>query len=563
MNKQKKADKKTILMRIGLSLLAAVPLPLTLLISVPFEVYGANFAQYVFTLGDFFPVCVGFFFLAVAVLFAAVFFLPKRAFRIVCSILITLALMCFVQGNYLNGQLDSLGGDYLEGEGISAVSAWLNAVIWIAVVAVGIVLACLKDRKNIISFVGVVLAVIVLATQVVAPIFVAATNGEMYDKQADNAVHTERYILTDANVRTAATRSNIYWFIIDRFDETFAEEAYNQQPQVFDNLEGFTWFQAHLACYSQTFPAIAHMLTCNEYDPHMMRASWLRESYKKPLPLNELHNNGYSVHLYTQQYYSFDDAKDLPDYVANRALSASYQVSDRVQLAFSVVGVGLYRELPYLAKRVIHLDSSTSNNFIEESDADGNAKYSCYGLPDGQFDSAEDKAFYFIHKDGCHAATTAKAGARLALENFAYIQKYIDNLKAKGLYDNATIIITGDHALADVLGGAYYDSPQLTALFVKPSGATNARLVKSVAPTSHENLWATVFKSAGITPSQDFNYGRSVFDIPEDDPVVRYTVSHTYSRELLAVRYKVVGDARNFDNWSIEEELHLNKQLTD
>ncbi len=541
--------------------MVAVLLPLTLLVSVPFEVYAANYQQYVFALGDFLPVCIGFFFLITFALFAILFFLPKRAFRVVSAILILVPFLCFVQGNYLNGHLNSLGGDYLEGEGISMLTASLNAALWVVVLAAGIVLACLNDKKQIISLWGGVLALIVLSTQVVSPIFVAITHSEIYDRQSDNSVQTERYVLTEANLRTAATKSNIYWFIVDRFDESFAEEAYRKQPQVFDNLQGFTWFQAHLSSYSHTFPAVAYMLTGNEYDPRMMRASWLRESYKNPLPLNELHNNGYSVNLYTQQYYCFEDAKDLPDYIANRAPSASYDVSNRVQLAFSVVEVGLYRDSFYFLKRVFPVDSATSNNYIEESDSAGNAKYSTAHVPQTAFQSGPDKAFYFIHMDGCHSAVEPVIGAQCTLDSFATIQQYIDNLKANGLYDEATIIITGDHPMVNVTGDGHITQPKLTALFVKPSGATNAKLVKSVAPTSHENLWATVFKSAGITPSQ--NYGTSVFDIAEDAIVERYTVYNSYARELHSVRYKVVGDARDFDNWQIVEEIKLNKGLTD
>ena len=137
-NKEKvKVTKGQIIRRALLSLLMSVLLPLMLIISVPFEIYAANFGEYIFALSEFFPALIGFFFLFTFVIFAAIFFLPKKAFRIVSAILIAFGLLCFIQGNYLNGDLSTIGGDHLEGEGegISTTSAVLNIIIWIVVMA--------------------------------------------------------------------------------------------------------------------------------------------------------------------------------------------------------------------------------------------------------------------------------------------------------------------------------------------------------------------------------------------------------------------------------------------
>ena len=554
---------KRILLKVSVTLLISVLLPLSLLISVPFEVYAVNFDEYVFALSDFFPVCVGFFFLATAVIFFAIYFLPKKAYRVVSAILLALTLMFFIQGNYLNGNLSTIGGDYLEGEGISTLTSVINILIWAVVFVAAIVLACLKDKKNIISYVGLVVAIVLLITQIVAPVSVAVSKSEIFasSKEREKAVVSgERYIMTDKNIDAVSTQSNIYIFVVDRFDESYAEQAYEDDPELFGSLQGFTWFQNHLACYVHTYPAIAQMLTDNVYDPNPMRTKWLTDCYKNPKPLDTLNQNGYSVNLYTQAYYAYEDAKDLPSYVANRAQTAACEIKERVKMSFGVVAVGLYRVFPYYAKRALTIDSQTSNNCVMEMDKDGNLKYLTKELPNTQFTLGGEKGFYFIHTEGCHAARSVGYGADLAIENLRFIKGYIDYLKENGLYENATIVITGDHGLTVDYNSGKLAKPSLTALFVKPSGVGSGVLKMSHAPTSHNNLWATVFQSENIQYDTEYP---SVFDIGENDPVKRYLVSHSWGREFLAVTYEITGDANNFDNWKIIDELSLNKELMD
>ena len=562
MDIQKKETKAyKALVRAGLSLVVAVLLPLMLLVSVPFEVYAANCAEFIFTLSDFFPALIGFFFLFTFVIFAAIFFLPKKAFRIVSAILIAFALLCFVQGNYLNGNLSSIGGDNIS-ERASTGVAVVNIIVWVAVIAVAVVLACLKDKKNIVSYVAGVLAVVLLMTQIVAPISVSISKKEALDSAANKRhdfANSEPFeILTDKNLYTPSKQGNVFWFVIDKFDENYAEHAYDYEPEVIDGLEGFTWFQNHLSSYNRTYPAIAEMLTDNEYDPHLFRRQWLQSAYENPEPLNVMNDNGYDVNLFTEWYFGYDEAESLPDYVQNLSMSHSFEIRDKVGLAFSVVGVGLYRELPFFVKSLITIDSTTSNNYIDVTDKDGNMQYASSRRAEPNFSTREGKGFYFIHTEGCHAAYDPLYGGLLAVNSLKEVSTYLDYLKSEGLYEDATIIITGDHGSAEEDG---FSHPALTALFAKPAGVGSGELKISHAPTSHKNLWATIFKSENITTDKD--YGLSVFDVAEDAVVERYITSLTYNLSFHAITYRVVGDANDYSNWEEVSDLHLDKRLID
>ena len=141
---------------------------------------------------------------------------------------------------------------------------------------------------------------------------------------------------------------------------------------------------------------------------------------------------------------------------------------------------------------------------------------------------------------------------------FKMIFEYFDALKQAGLYEDATIIITGDHASAVSDKRDVADS-RVTALFVKPSGSAGTELTYSSAPVCQENLRAEIVKSAGLTTEQD--YGPAFSDIAENADIER---KYCFEKSLedgthQIVEYRVVGDANDFDNWSIADRRDIGK----
>ena len=126
---------------------------------------------------------------------------------------------------------------------------------------------------------------------------------------------------------------------------------------------------------------------------------------------------------------------------------------------------------------------------------------------------------------------------------FKKIQPFKE-MKKLGVYKDATIIITGDHADPKNDYGTI-DASRLTALFVKPSGVgdNNEGLKISSAQVSHENLWGTIFKSEGIEVS---GFKPSVFDVSETENQNRTYVWDYHNRaytKFYRCEYKINGSA--------------------
>ena len=136
------------------------------------------------------------------------------------------------------------------------------------------------------------------------------------------------------------------------------------------------------------------------------------------------------------------------------------------------------------------------------------------------------------------------------------INSYIAQMKKMGVYDNATIVITGDHAAA-ISDTKELSGVRRTALFIKKSGDSGTPLTVSEKQVCQDNMWATIFESEGIATEIDF--GRSIFDISENETLERTYVFQRMDKDFFEnITYKVIGDSSDFDNWEIVERANIN-----
>ncbi len=561
--------------RILPTILVSIIIPFILCISVPFEIYCNNSSEFVFGILDFLPFCLVFCVGIASALIILLLLLPNTAYKICLYLFFGLGFMFFLQGTYLNGNL-SLAGDNMSSGGVSKVSIYINLGVWVLLIAGFIALALsIKDKKGYIRLGTIVLSVIVLATQVMSITFSCINNKDAFvspemRNSSDNAVNNE-VPLTTKNLTNISTSKNIFYFVIDRFDETYAESAYISDSSIYDKLEGFTWFKDNISIYGHTFPAVCNMLTGAEHKGNLYREPYLEDAYNNDNPLKELSENGYDINLYTTMYYSYT-GKNMPSYISNLE-AGEYSVDNSFGLSFRMVELSLFRCVPLIAKWAFKdINSSTCNSYATFT-SDGEINYqssnsSAYNLVDIKgFQKTDKKQFTFIHVDGTHKPESDLSSKKYtipsvenALKNsFRIINKYIDELKQSGMYKDATVIITGDH------GYSKNDLTKLTtavqtALFVKPAGVESGVLKQSTAQTSHADIWATIHSSIGL--ESRFNVGKNVFDISETELRTRYYIWQTYqSGSMDEFIYKITGNGSEFNNWHEEVVTHYNKDV--
>ncbi len=566
------------------SILLSLAIPFTIFFFGPFEAICKNSEMLDFTFMDLF---VPSFFISLAVaaaLFLIVWNLSGRVFDIVYAILFGIGFMLYLQGNYLNLGLNAVEGDGVGVSSYGGTAMIINLIIWIAVIAAALVsIILIRKRREVVRLAMIVAMVAVVGVQVMMFALLSFTSdawtplNQRYDSssEASEAGDYLPSILTNANLTELSSEGNVIWFVVDRFDHTYFQKMMKTDPTFFDNLDGFTLYDNHITKYARTFPSIAYMLTGKENDYSTGRIEYFENAYTNGTFLKELKDNGYRVNVYTEKYYAYHDANVFNGVVDNLSSSDVYEVRDRMGLWGDMTRLTLFRYLPFFAKGWVGvINTSDFNGYIEY---EANKPLFDSGMKDVyDWMTAEDfttfegnKNFSFIHINGCHMPNSYYEDFSLVLDendkwdsnlamrvSFKLVNYYIDQLKDLGLYEDATIIITGDHASA-ISDTKDLSGSRVTSLLVKKKGESGTPMAVNSAPVEQGQLLATIFQSEGITPKND--YGTSIFEVEEGDDVKRYyhfqkTVS---GGDDVLVIYEVVGDAKDFKNWTKLEEINV------
>ena len=566
--------------RIVPALLSSLTLALVVFVVAPLDIFGSNYAELDFSLKNFAFFLILGAILTVLLFGSLMFLLPRKAYRCIFAFTLATAALFIIQQNFLNFGMNSLPGDKLPGEIPSAGEIIIDLLVWIVVYGGAFFLAIwvnIKgDKGDVIKTVSFIVSFALLASQITSPIFIVINSNSKFEtnilkgsgKKEKTTINTER------GFNELAQKNNVFYFCIDRFDEEYAEKAYASDRGIFSELTGFTWYRDNVSNYGHTFPAVANMLTQKKYNADLKRAEFLDKVYKGgDTPLDKLNENGYAVNIYTVKYYAFTDARHLPQYVGNLA-KATDESNERISFALSaqLAGFSLYRAAPLVFKQFFDTGSTSDvNGIVNKKGDDGYEEWI------GTNSQAEtlaknaitvgdsEKKFAFIHYDGMHDVLQPSSLfiPSILSRNIGVVNSFIKALKENGLYKDATIIITGDHSrpvsdISGVLDGSGKGQPRRTALFVKAAGSDEGFAV-SEAPTSHEDIWATIFRSENIGYEGS---GVAVNLLSEGQSRERIYTWHTYATGSLdEYVYKINGKASVIGNWEEIRHIHLNKFL--
>ena len=566
--------------RIVPALLSSLTLALVVFVVAPLDIFGSNYAELDFSLKNFAFFLILGAILTVLLFGSLMFFLPRKAYRCIFAFTLATAALFIIQQNFLNFGMNSLPGDKLPGEIPSAGEIIIDLLVWIGVYGGAFFLAIwvnIKgDKGDVIKTVSFIVSFALLASQITSPIFIVINSNSKFETNIlkGSGKKEKTIINTERGFNELAQKNNVFYFCIDRFDEEYAEKAYASDRGIFSELTGFTWYRDNVSNYGHTFPAVANMLTQKKYDINERRAVFLDKVYKGgDTPLDKLNENGYAVNIYTVKYYAFTDAWHLPQYVGNLA-KATEESNERISFALSaqLAGFSLYRAAPLVFKQFFDTGSTSDvNGIVNKKGDDGYEEWI------GTNSQAEtlaknaitvgdaEKKFAFIHYDGMHDVLQPSNPfiTSILSRNIGVVNSFIKALKENGLYQDSTIIITGDHSrpvndISGVLDGSGKGQPRRTALFVKAAGSDEGFAV-SEAPTSHEDIWATIFRSENIGYEGS---GVAVNLLSEGQSRERIYTWHTYATGSLdEYVYKINGKASVIGNWEEIRHIHLNKFL--
>ena len=520
----------------------------TVVVYLPNELYLYNIEEFQLTYSSYFnALLIGSLIFVASSTVGILFFLTEKQCKLVSVVIFGYTFCGYIQGNFLNGTLMALDGTK---QVWSTKTMIINLIIWILLFAGILFLSLLKKKDNICIFLSICLCLM----QLVSLVTLELTT----DKEKDS-----EYALTTDGILELDNENNVVVFVLDWYDEQIMEKVYADDSSFLQPLNDFTWYQNATSCYAFTGMSIPYLLTGTKWKYDMLEEDYCKYAYDNSDFLQQLKDAGYSIGIYTEPAEISSDLKDIAINYKN-VQERKCKISDTFSM---MTKCSKYKMAPFIMKSKYWYASSDISGLIVNDDVYKTFEdWSFYNLLLENGISTKDidgkGAFRFIHMYGAHlpyimdeeiryhADSTMLAQAKGCL-NIVY--EYLNQMKKKGVYDDATIIITADHGQntylqnRDDANKAGFDMTSNPILFVKQRGVSGKENMDiSMAPVSHEEFIPTIKEAVGIGNQPEDRSFDEISELEVRDRVFIYGRHYDFPFK----KYIISGNVRDEDCWN-------------
>ena len=563
-------DKRSYLKRLKISVLPLLAFVFTLFFYGPLDIAISNSSEFVFGFWDVASI-MGLFGILLALFLILVVPLARR--RLLNNIILFfsgLTLAMYIQCYLMNyGTVKELTGDKNE---IPLYILIINAVLWIIIMAIPYI-ACKISKRCIRPLIRVVPIVIILLQMFGLTVTTAEKiSSEGFHKFISS--ENQKYYLSKKDIYSFSADKNVVVILLDRFDYDYILSVQKKNPTFFDRLDGFTCYTNSTSEFSRTLPGANHLLTANEEGAFLMSvddfldSSWTAANGSSII--SRLSSDGYKVDIYADISNLMSQQNSLKEEISN--IDDKELQIDPFLLISRMSSLSAYRYAPAVLKDVFSVYSvnniTLDNERYIEDDSDFYQELLSQHISLYE-NGGNNKSFKFYHLHGPHAPYKLNAdGSSSSVPTnvteqtmgvFSILYELFDEMKALGIYENASIIITTDHG-DDVNASKELSKATCTGLFYKPSGACGNKLVYSDTAVSQKNIPSTILKEAGSENYSD--YGKPIDELTDNDNTVRYHYKGIVegTSEKYVCKYEITGDAKVFENWKLVERFDVSEQ---
>ena len=587
--------------RLVVSFLVSLLFVLTNFILPPFELVIGSASSLMFGLDEIFALVIIPSLIVLVVSTFILSFFKGKVFHVLIALVFSLALATYIQSMFLNGGIPAADGLTLDWTPFTNAMI-LGVIIWTVIFIVPT--ACILYKSILTRGVLVLSCCALIIVQSVACVTLVAptqnaSSATQANKEDEVIIPLEDYRFTKNGINTVAPLnspvenvatkdpyennspiSNNIVFILDMTDVNYVDALLKEQPELYNQLNDFTFFRNSTAAFSHTHLAIPFLLSGDLLQPEQNMVDYKKDRYTSSPFVKALMDNNFSMGLYTDSSHIQAESdkgfiRKYSDYAFNfqplgstsNVASSKYsseisgsvelEVYDKPQMIKVLLKNTLYRNSPWALKESLRfytgdLNDPMINPEIAAEYASVGSDSESYRLDDvSQQYVINDPVYYselvdkplvldhvdatnnmrFIHLMGSHEPYTMNEDAQLVPKgessepqqtqgSFKIVMEYINQLKAMDLYNNSNIFIMADHGTRDPTPYPEYASAPI--MMVKPAETNehhfSGAMKISEAPVSHVDFQETFLDLAGVPHS---NMGRCVFDIPENEKRVR------------------------------------------
>ena len=566
--------------RIVYALIVCAFFAFTLLVVPPYEIVAGAGADLTFGLSDVWPIfaIAG---AAVAVVGALVLSaLRGKAFDAALLVVFALGVAAYIQVLFLNSSLPTADGKQVTWGDYVPVMV-VSTVVWVVVVALPLAVSHWKPALCRGGAAAIAVALIIVQGVGVGSLF--ASNAVKPASSDPEAYDVADLRMTEDGLFTVSEKSNVVVFVLDFTDTKQMEQIMRDYPQEFDTWTGFTWYNNVDGSMVPTRYGVPFLLTGELPQQGELFSQYLASRFERSSYLDDIHDAGYSMGVYTDtfglEYSSDDEQRHVADLTMNyhplNQTEDAPSLLDEQGTLFTLWKCAMYRDLPWAFKPYFWFYTDEVNNGmtkqVESADSGEQQQSTLYTMNDGVYfnklkttrlsatDEGDAGAFRFIHLLGGHypfnldengndIGTDNSDAIRQIRGSIKILDEYIQQLKDLGLYDNTTILVTSDHGDWGIYDE--WDASSNAIMFLKPaqSADLDAQPMKTVStPVAHVNVQPTIIQAVGGDAAK---YGETLEQVPYDNRTRKfYCTTSDGKSDVSIVEYEIDGWATDFNNW--------------
>ncbi len=499
------------------------------------EVYFSNPNDFPFPVKEaLFPLVI-LFALSTVVLTLIIALFKGTWFRVLLGLVTGVSVASYVQNMFLNIDLGLFEGGLTDWT-LFEYNNVPNALIYVGILlAVALAVVCVKKYyKNIVL--GLSCLLLLMQGSAFAVSLASATNSSTLPK----------YVLNGDTQMNVSKNQNVIVFVLDYFANTYYDDVLDEYEEAKDYFTDFTYYNNCDPVYIGTFPSIAHLMTGKPFDMNVKIDAWFQSAWEGEKAGNfysALKNNNFETRLFSRspRALGLQFAGGKLDNLLDTEQLPVQTIVNQKQLMKCMTRLSCFRLFPHVLKKYVEIPAEEylkiSNTKVQGQeniviDAQYYKKLKDTGLT---VENSDKNLFMVQHLGGAHEPYILSKDVEevkksdlttTAFASLKIVHEYIEVLKEKGLYDDATIIITSDH-------GDKENNMQVI-YFIKEKGAKKEKMAVTNAPISHLDFEGTILTNAGLENVKKQNNLTSIYDFEEDDErersVMRNFVDSQYKK---------------------------------
>jgi len=577
------------------SLIQTAGIALLLFFAGPINILLMNSNEFIFTSFSILPYILGLCVLFLLIMFIIIYMINK-IFPFAEIVITAICLLLWIQGSII---IWNYG--HFEGVSIDWTSHYMKGIIdslvWLIIIGLFV-----KYRRVITRKYSMIIMLIIIVQSLITLQTIITYNFNNNDNSS------KRFMLSPERAFKFSKINNVIIIILDKFQSDIFSDIINENPEMKNSLNGFTYYSNTTASYAYTCLAVPNILTSKMYYNNEPYSDFLKKAYNSETSVSKmLKNAGYNTEAYPHESGAFKGAEKIfftdPQIFSN-AVERHTSVDHLIENSLYLIDLSLFRHLPHFVKIIIYNDQKwflkhcytfTKLEFFQyryQKISDLEYDKQLYNYHDIRFIDqmkgsaimdSDKKEFKFYHLQGPHAPIYTDKDfnfieGNISRENFKnqaiaslkIINLFTEKLKSIGAFDNSLIIIAGDHG-----GGNYKLSMKLDngdlcddykissgypLLLIKPSGSNNKFSINN-KPVSLSDIAPTILKTENINTELN----NSIFDPIKKEKTVRkfYYFSYKKGSTRKGLRYlnnlyeyEISGDANDINSWKLSGKVY-------